>query len=426
MKEFYTTYTMKTKTRHVCSQCGLEIEDGSIILMKGKKFHWTFTHKECLNGGAPKDAPTETMPDLEEETCKDIDAMKDELCKMTVSELRKLARSKGHKGAVILSLSKDQLIETILSGIIPTKTEKTQPAGDDLADIIANALKDKITANVNLEDIEALIDMKLDDIASKVKPTITTVEVKNIDKGTVKNLGVQHKDFPELLKLAQLRMNTMLVGPSGSGKTHVCSALAKALDLPFYFISVGMQTTKTDLLGYMDANGNYVPTLLRKAYEFGGVFLLDEIDAGNSNVIIVLNALLSNGHGSFPDRMVEKHPDFIFLCAGNTFGKGSDRVFVGRNQLDGATLNRFKTWFFDYDERLELALSTNETWCKKVQAIRKATETLKERVVVSPRASIEGSLLLDAGFSEKAVLEMTIFQGTNKETQDRIMNNIRA
>lgn len=423
MKEFYTTYTMKTKTRHICSKCGLEIEDGTTVLMQGKKFNWSFTHKSCLNGDAPIGIKHEVMPDIEDVTPTDHN--KETLKTLPVSELRKLARSKGLKGAVILSLSKEDLIKAIMTGIIPNKTEKTQTS-DDLADIIANALKDRITANTNLEDVEALIDMKLEDAIQNITVPTKTVILDEIKK-TVIDVGVQHKDFEDLLTLARLRLNTMLVGPSGSGKTHIASAIAKALDLPFYFISVGMQTTKTDLLGYMDANGNYVSTLLRKAYENGGVFLLDEIDAGNANVIVILNALLGNGHGSFPDRMVERHPDFIFLCAANTFGKGSDRVFVGRNQLDGATLNRFKTWYLDYDEKLELTLASNKEWCKTVQKIRKANEILKERVIVSPRASIDGSLLLATGkFTEAQVMDMTIFQGTNKETKDRIMNNIRA
>ena len=64
MKEFYTTYTMKTKSRHVCSHCGLPILDGETVLMKGKKFNWSFTHKSCLNGDAPIGIEHEVMPDI--------------------------------------------------------------------------------------------------------------------------------------------------------------------------------------------------------------------------------------------------------------------------------------------------------------------------------------------------------------------------
>jgi len=84
--------------------------------------------------------------------------------------------------------------------------------------------------------------------------------------------------------------------------------VADALSLSFHAISVGSQTSKSDLAGYMTATGEYVRTQFREAYENGGLFLLDEADAGNSNVLILLNAALSNGKMAFPDGMVDAHP----------------------------------------------------------------------------------------------------------------------
>src|SRR5215217_6156820 len=80
---------------------------------------------------------------------------------------------------------------------------------------------------------------------------------------------------------------------------------------------------------------------------------MDEIDAGNANVIIQVNAALSNGYCSFPDGMVQRHDDFIFLASANTFGDGASRQYVGRNQLDAATLDRFTTLVWEIDEELE-------------------------------------------------------------------------
>ena len=53
--------------------------------------------------------------------------------------------------------------------------------------------------------------------------------------------------------------------------------VAKALGRTFYF--TGAVDNVFKLNGYMDANGNYVRTSFREAYEWGGVFLFDEIDA---------------------------------------------------------------------------------------------------------------------------------------------------
>ena len=349
-----------------------------------------------------------------------------ELERMNIDALRKLVRDheamgdRALRGAIVLSLSKEQLIGYITGEYdlgekdqAPKTAPTPTPTG--LEAIIAAAVAPLIKAHgVDEAAVNALIDARLKD-AIKVK----TVEVKRFD-GTKKDMGVQHCQFETILKLAALRMNVMLVGPAGSGKTTVCANVAKALDLPFRFISVGMQTTKSDLLGYTDAQGRYVTTHLRETYEKGGVFLLDEVDAGNPNVLTVINAALSNGHAAFPDKIVEKHPDFVCICAANTFGRGADRLYVGRNQLDAATLDRFAVISFEYDEALEMALAGNTEWTKKIQALRAAASDLRERVVISPRASIEGAKMLAAGIREMDVFEMIVWKGIANDIRQKI------
>ena len=51
--------------------------------------------------------------------------------------------------------------------------------------------------------------------------------------------------------------------------------------------------------------------------------------------------------------MVKRHPKFICIGAGNTYGTGPDRVYVGRQELDGASLDRFDFLEWAYDETLE-------------------------------------------------------------------------
>jgi len=247
------------------------------------------------------------------------------------------------------------------------------------------------------------------------------VIVENPITGKTRDVGKTHRDFESLLKLATLRKHVFLCGPSAGGKTHIAAQLAEALELPFYMLPVGLQTTKTDLLGFVDATGTYRQTMLRQAYENGGLFLLDEVDAGNPNVLTVINALLANHRAAFPDGMVTRHKDFVFMAAANTYGLGADMVYVGRNQLDGATRNRFAFWPFDYDEDLERELCADSDWCRRVQSIRKAAMDLGEKVIVSPRASYDGAEMLAAGFKQKDVEFMTIWQGVSTECRDRIL-----
>src|SRR5690606_24542114 len=145
-----------------------------------------------------------------------------------------------------------------------------------------------------------------------------TVEIKTPKKET-KKVENQHFLFPQVLKALVARVNVALVGPAGSGKTSMVHNAADALDLQFYSKSVSAQTGVHEFFGYQDANGKFVRTLFREAYEKGGVFLVDEFDAGNPNVLAALNQATANGSCAFPDKMVDKHKDFIAVMAGNTY-----------------------------------------------------------------------------------------------------------
>ena len=125
------------------------------------------------------------------------------------------------------------------------------------------------------------------------------VEVKT-PKGVKITEGTQHHQFETLLKFISAKQNVYMVGPTGSGKTRTCREVAKALDMKFYSMSVGPMTTQSQIMGYPDATGNYVRTNFREAYENGGVFLFDEIDSANSNVLTCVNQATSADICGFP------------------------------------------------------------------------------------------------------------------------------
>lgn len=212
----------------------------------------------------------------------------------------------------------------------------------------------------------------------------------------------------------------MMIGPAGSGKTTAGEKIAEALDVNFYPQSVGAQTTKSDLLGFIDGNGNYRSTIFREAYENGGVFLLDELDSGNPNTITILNAALSNGYMSFPDGVKKMHEDFYCIAAANTYGTGADRQYVGRNQLDAATLDRFNTIYWEVDEQLEKSLCSNKQWQQRVSKTRAKIAKLGIRYIVSPRATFKGEKLLQLGMEEAKVVESVLYKNLRKEDIQRI------
>lgn len=250
------------------------------------------------------------------------------------------------------------------------------------------------------------------------------IELKKGDTVVVLPEAPRHYLFPEILTAVDANIPTALIGPAGSGKSTVVSQIADALSLPYYLQNSVSGTH--ELAGYMDAHGRYNGTAFRSAFEKGGVILVDEVDTSDAGALKWLNTALANGHAMFPDMdtPVQRHPDFRILIAANTFGTGADRLYVGANQLDASTLDRFVFFDFGYDDDLELLLSGNTTWVERVQSIREAAMKERARVVISPRASIYGSKLLSLGWDQKTVEDRLIWKGMDTELKERILAQV--
>lgn len=259
-----------------------------------------------------------------------------------------------------------------------------------------------------------------DELPKLVETVLASYRKVEIQVGTAPavKLDKMHKALPDIVIMAAAGASPFLVGPAGSGKTTLASQVAKALGVKFYMEA--RVTSEYKLVGFVDANGKTVRTQFREAYEHGGVFLFDEVDASDPDAMTAFNAALANGWCAFPDGLVERHKDFYAIAAGNTFGRGADRQYVGRNQLDAATLDRFQTYEVDYDEELEVQICGDPDWAKYVQAARKAVEDAKIRHVISPRASIVGAKLLAAGMDLDVVMETCIWKGLDQVSRQRM------
>ena len=208
-------------------------------------------------------------------------------------------------------------------------------------------------------------------------------------------------------------------------KSHNAIEVAKALGLDFYSMSVGEQSTKTDMLGFIDANGNYRTTAFRKAFQEGGVFLLDEVDAGNPNVLLAINTGISNGFIEFPDAAVEVHKDFRLIATANTFGNGANGNYVGRNKLDKATVNRFVPIVWELDEQIEEVLVANPNWLKVLREARRLANENLDEVLLGMRNATYGAKLLSAGAPFDEVFEMVVTNGLS-EDDTNILNKAKA
>ena len=282
---------------------------------------------------------------------------------------------------------------------------------DKFATANADALRELRDDMVTASSLSTLVAQAYAAIAPR------TLTVEPAGKPPVP-LGLVHFKTESIIKALASGVNVYLHGPAGSGKTTSAQQAAQAFGVPFYFAA--KVESEYLLLGFVDATGNATRTPFREAYENGGVFLFDEMDASSSGAIVALNAALANGVCPFPDKLVTRHADFKCIGAGNTVLTGANRQYTGRTQLDAASVDRFAFIEFPYDEKLETALATNAAWAMHVQAIRKAVSDRGLPHLVSPRATYDGCKLLEAGFTWEEVETMSIFKGLDTDTANQL------
>ena len=195
----------------------------------------------------------------------------------------------------------------------------------------------------------------------------------------------RHRAMPYVRALAAAGIPIALVGPPGTGKTTIARHLAEDLNAEFGFVSLTRGTSPSAFNGRprisdpgtasmvqaLIANGRAAEALelAERAYAEGdvvssqfnrvitadrGVFLFDELDAAEPNMMLTTNAVLANRvfANTATGEIVPVSPGCVFVAGMNTLGLGGDRSMVGREKQDGAALDRWAAG------RTEVALDT--------------------------------------------------------------------
>ncbi|TFH48660.1 MAG: AAA family ATPase [Lysobacterales bacterium] len=237
---------------------------------------------------------------------------------------------------------------------------RTVAPRDDNADVVAAAIAGalrglNIKAGIDEDAVRAIVRGELKD----QRPI--EVHVNGVKAGTVKSRT--HPMFEKALRLAGAGVNVLLVGPAGCGKSYMAKQIADALSRAYGTLHCSAGVSESQVTGWLLPVGeggkfSFVPSQFAALYLAGdAVFLIDEIDAADPNMLTVLNGALANGALHIP-QCAEK-PEWkrgenvALMAAANTYGTGADASYVGRNQLDAATLDRFYVVQMDYDSALE-------------------------------------------------------------------------
>lgn len=243
----------------------------------------------------------------------------------------------------------------------PAPAPSNQDAARQLADALAALMptQQAQAAPVDADMVREIIREELQGVA----PRRLQIEIGD----SVQVVGEHpHPMLEKVLRLAQAGLNVLLVGGAGSGKTHLAEQVAAILGRDYGSISCTAGASESELLGWLMPVGEggrfeYAPAQFITLYENGNsLFLFDELDAADPNMLLAVNTALSNGKLHVPRRFnnptVTRGQNQIVMATANTHGTGADMIYNGRSALDGATLDRFYVVNVDYNLSLEASI----------------------------------------------------------------------
>lgn len=340
--------------------------------------------------------------------------------------------------------AKEALVQaTSCGGTVPTFAADPDPTpGPKMAEPKLAPLPSRVTGTIDdmvrttVEDMVANSQVGVDraevvaivhEVAETLAPNVTQYVFPDREPIVLKE-GEAHEVLPEVLDTVAAGEIPWLVGPAGTGKSTIARKVAWLLSLDFAAVGCSVQMSESKLLGYMDMRGEYIRTRFRDCYENGGVFLLDEMDSAHPSVLTAFNDALANGQCAFPDGMIDRHADFVPIVAANTYGRGADREYVGRMQLDAATLDRFFMVEVGYDVKLEAVIAQahhevyGAAWLTVIHAIRANAERHRIKCIVSTRAVVKAKML--HRFKAERVLDSGVFRGIDAEQKRKLMEGV--
>ena len=252
-----------------------------------------------------------------------------------------------------------------------------------------------------------------------------------------KNGAIYHEKFDDLVTMVLNNNTPYMYGPSGCGKTFMVQKQFANL-IGIDVVTNGYIMYESDILGFNNANGIYVPSNFYRCYKYGDMLFLDELDNSISSSTVVLNSFIGKGEDSsytFPDGdRVKRHPNFRILAAGNTRGNGRTVSHNTRQKLDEAVLQRLTPIEIDYDNRIEKKiLEKYPDWYNFATNFRNALKGItldgndgpnyKGTITTRDIVSIKG-YKDDNSFSDDKIIVYEVIENKDPDYLNQIINEM--
>ena len=317
------------------------------------------------------------------------------------------------------------------------KDGNTYVIGDngDAVKTIINTLKKEIIKvreglyayfnNAMYENTNALADRVKAQVLSEVENR-REISIKVNDIPQYKTDDLLPDCFDSILAYVVNNNPVMMSGSAGTGKGYIARSIAKALNAEFY--EVNAVKNSYDLTGFMDATSNFVKTPFYNACKSvsegkKAVFLFDEMDCSDPEVLKIFNEAISSLEFTFPNNERLNFEGLYILCACNTYGTGGDAQYVAR-QIDSSTLDRFVVVKVGYDKYIETVLARGDIELVRfIDDFREQCEKNGIMFVVSYRA-IKRIISMRDVLPLKQVMKECLIRSMSNDDLECVLNSM--
>ena len=168
-----------------------------------------------------------------------------------------------------------------VDALVQNKTKEAVKSIDTNLSITLNNLEQSIEkAKENFKtdytnESKRILESIREDLINVIEQGRTVININNLTSVSVSHQD--HHQFEDIMKTLLQLKKVMMIGKAGTGKTYMAAQFAERLNLPFYKYSASRDSSVHDLLGYKQPRSEeYLETTFLRAYEYGGVFLVDK------------------------------------------------------------------------------------------------------------------------------------------------------